>query len=404
MNDELNEGPERNRQQESRSLKWYGEKRFWLLKWSGFQITGVVSIILVLIYGCIEPFSPPEVNSPDSYLVVDGFLNAGNDTSRIQLSYTKNTNDQSAIMFETGAEISVAAENGETYAFTETKGGTYILPPVNLNNAAKYHLNIKTKGGKEYLSEDVPVIITPAIDSVTYQRDLVQDAMVIKVNTHDPANNTRFYKWKFEETYQYRSAYYSGLIINPEKKEIISRQENINLCWQTVNSTNIMLGSTIKLSNDVIKDLPLNIVPVNTNKFYIKYSILVKQYALSQAGFEYWTDLAKTTQGTGSLFDPQPSQVTGNIRNTANPRELVFGYFSASTVTTKRIFIRPNLGSIPRCDAPDTLTINEALNSGNGLLLNYSGNRSEFVLSTSHSCADCRVQGGTTIKPSFWED
>lgn len=369
------------------------------------------SIVLVctlsaLVFSCIEPFSPPEVNSPVQFLVVDGFLNVGSDTSRVELRYTQNTNDQSAYISESGAKVSVASENGETYDFTEAGNGAYFLPPANMNSDVKYHLIVKTLNGKEYVSDDVAVVTTPPIDSLAYRYDSGLDAMVISVNTHDSQNNTRFYRWKFEETYQYRSAYYSSLIVdatNPDNKQIVSRPENINLCWKTIKSTNIMLGSTIKLSSDQIRDLPLNTVPIYTNKFYLKYSILVKQYGLSQEAFEYWTDLAKTTQGTGSLFDPQPSQVTGNIKNPADNKELVFGYFSASTVASKRIFMQPGLGNYPRCDPPDTLTVGEALDY-TGLLLNYfTVGRTDFVLTSTSGCADCRTQGGTNIQPAFWE-
>lgn len=362
-----------------------------------------VFALMTFIYGCIEPFSPPEVNSDERYLVVDGFLNVGNDTSKIELRHSQNTNETAAMIAETGAKLSVSGEKGEKYDFVETKNGMYILPPVNVSLSGKYHLSIKTRDGKEYVSEDVPVVVTPAIDSVTYNYDQDRDAMVIKVNTHDPTNKARFYKWKFEETYQYRTAYYSGLEVDLIKKEIVSRKEDISMCYQTVSSTNIMLGSTIKLSSDEIRQLPLNIVEIGTNKFYIKYSILVKQYGLSRAGFEYWTDLAKTTQGTGSLFDPLPSQVTGNIKSTTNPKELIFGFFSASTVATKRIFISPGLGTYPRCVAPDTILVSDAIKNPSGLLISYAPEQPNKVLQTSGYCADCRTQGGTIVKPSFWK-
>lgn len=362
-----------------------------------------ICLLVVAVWACIEPFSPPEVNSPEKYLVVDGFFNVGNDTSKIELRYTQNTSEQSTLIPETGAKLSVSGEGGETYEFVEADNGLYYLPPVNISPSGKYHLSIRTVGGTEYVSDDVPVIKTPPIDSITYSYDRGRDAMVIKVNTHDPQNKTRFYKWKFEETYEYRAAYYSGLVINVDTKEISARREDVNLCWKTFNSTNIMLGSTVKLSVDQIKDLPLNIVPINTNKMYLKYSILVKQYGLTQDGFEYWTDLAKTTEGTGSLFDPQPSQITGNIKSTTNPKELVFGYFSALTVESQRIFMTPKLGQYPRCDPPDTMTLSDVYKNMGSALINYYGQRSEFILTTSPGCADCRIHGGTIVKPSFWE-
>ena len=368
----------------------------------------VVAVLVTAFFtsACIEPFSPPETNSDEGNLVVDGFLNLG-DTSVIQLRHTQNINDASSNLssqlIETKAKLSVKTGTGETYDFIESDGGKYILPPKNFRQSGTYQLSIRTLNGKEYLSDAVSVILTPAIDSVAYRYDANRDAMVISVNTHDPKNSTRFYRWKFEETHEYRAAFYSGLKVDPIKKEIVSRTEDINLCWQTRNSGGIVLGSTIKLSSDIIKDLPINVVPIYTNKFYIKYSILVKQYGLSREGFEYWTSLAKTTQGTGSLFDPLPSLVTGNIRSVSDPKELVFGFFSASTEAKKRIFMSPGLGRYPHCEAPDTLLIGDAIKDNKQYLLNYFGEQSEFVLSSSPGCTDCRTQGGTTRRPPFWE-
>jgi hypothetical protein len=176
-----------------------------------------------------------------------------------------------------------------------------------------------------------------------------------------------------------------------------------------MRSGSILLGSTVRLSSDVIKDLPLNRVPISTNKLFIKYSILVRQYGLSRQAFEYWTDLAKTTQGTGSLFDVLPSQVTGNIRNVADPHILAFGYFSAATEETKRLTVAPRLGIYPRCIEPDTIPLRCSSREGDEcalntpkLLLTYWGARSDSVLVAAHSCADCRIGGGTTERPSFW--
>jgi hypothetical protein len=374
-----------------------------MLKGRG-RVYFLMLVSCLAIYSCIEPFSPPEVNNVETYLVVDGFLNIGGDTSTIALSHTQNTNDNSAPLTETGANVSVEAENGEQYQFTETGGGVYVLPPAVLNVDTKYRLNIRRSSGSQYLSDYVTVSKTPPIDSVTHRYDPGRNAMIVYVNSHDAANATRFYRWKFVETYEYRSAYYSALDRDFVNKMIIPRKENINLCWRTLESKDIKLGSTIKLSADIIKDVPVNVISVISNKLYFKYSVLVKQYALSREEFEYWTDLAKTTQGTGSLFDPQPSQVTGNIKNIADNKELVFGYFSAAVEQSQRIFIDAKLGSYPRCDPPDTLKVNEAYDSGAILLNTYRDQAGkESILGSSEYCSDCRVQGGTTTQPSFWK-
>ena len=364
----------------------------------GFAIVSVFAL-----YACIDPFSPPEVNSVEKYLVVDGFLNMSKDTTKIELRRTQNAKDKTVPTPELGAKLWLEGEKGEMYPFTDRGKGLYILLPGVLNRAVKYRLNITTKNSQQYVSDFVAVSKTPPIDSVTYNFDKGLNAMVIKVNTHDATNSTRFYRWQFDDTYEYFTPYFSGLEV--VGKELVSRQQSVNQCWKSGKSANIILGSTIKLSRDEIRGLPVNVVPVASNKLLTRYSILVKQYGLTQEAFEYWTSLSKTTQSTGSLFDPQPSQVTGNIKNKANPKELVFGYFSAAVEQEKRIFMEPRLGYYEVC-VVDTLPVRctspeiECVFTTQKLLLTYVGLTD--VLAVSSSCADCRVQGGSTTRPSFW--
>ncbi|WP_229215154.1 DUF4249 domain-containing protein [Dyadobacter bucti] len=372
-------------------------------------VTGVLKYLMLIvpafvIYSCIEPFSPPEVNNVETYLVVDGFLNIGGDSSTVILRNTQNTNDDTPPVTEPGALIVAESENGESYTFIEMGDGVYKLPPINANTATRYRLSIRRLGGREYLSDYVQVSITPPIDSVSYKLDQGQNAMLIYVNTHDLNSNSRFYRWKFEETYEYRTAYYSGLERDFEKRQVVSRPEDVSLCWRTLESRDIKLGSTVKLSENIIKEVPVNVIRIESNKLLFKYSILVKQYSLSREAFEYWTDLAKTTQGTGTLFDPQPSQVTGNIKSKEDARELVFGYFSASTEATKRIFINERLGSYPRCSPPDTIEIADVFET-TGVLLSYYQDPTgvSYLLSSSDFCSDCRAQGGTIRRPPFWQ-
>jgi hypothetical protein len=362
-------------------------------------------VLPIFIQSCIEPFSPPEIALTERALVIDGYLNLNGYESTISLSRTGTLSEYIRNYKESLAQVTAENEQGEKYPFVEEELGTYKLQPLMLSTTLKYRLHIKTADGKEYLSKWVEPRIAPEIDAITYKYDPNRDAVVISVNTHDPANNTKFYRWTFQQTYQYSSAFYSGLEheVDEETEEvsIVQRKENINVCWKTLSSTNISLGSTVKLSSDIIQEMPINIVPVSTNYFRQKYSILVRQSALSEEGFRYWTSLSKSTQGTGTLFDPQPSQVTGNFTNTSDPKELVFGYFSAGAESSKRIFINEALGRYPSCNGPDTLTLAEA-KEFNGYLLSYD-NSGGFVYASDAYCADCRVQGGTIVKPSFWE-
>ncbi|WP_332369300.1 hypothetical protein [Spirosoma telluris] len=39
-------------------------------------INGVIGALFLLAGGCVDPYRPPEIASPASYLVVNGFFNS----------------------------------------------------------------------------------------------------------------------------------------------------------------------------------------------------------------------------------------------------------------------------------------------------------------------------------------
>jgi len=358
--------------------------------------------MLLLLGGCVEPFAPPEIASAERYLVIDGFLNTGLESSQIQLKRTQNVSDTSAPAAELKAQVTVEGDLGSHYVFTEEANGVYRLGAQQLNENEQFRLRIITANGKEYLSAFVPVIRTPLIDSVRSVVDRQQGGAQFYVTTHDPLNKTRFYRWKYEETWEFRTPFYSNLEVT--RDTILWRTEDISTCWQTELSTNILVGSSIHLSQDIIQDFPITFAASSTDKLLYKYSILVKQFGLSQDGFEYWTRLAKTTQNTGGIFDPLPSQVTGNIQCMSNPKELVFGYFSASSVSEKRIFLTASMGQYPYCELGDTLTYLEALIAPDLIISPYypPNNPVPLYVMAPTACADCRLHGGINVKPAFW--
>ena len=111
-------------------------------------------------------------------------------------------------------------------------------------------------------------------------------------------------------------------------------------CWHITNSTDILVGSTAALTEDVVNQFPVITIPQNSEKVGLRYSILVKQYAITQPAYLYYQILKKNTEQQGSIFDVQPSQLRGNIHSVSNPDETVIGFVTASNTTQQRIFIR----------------------------------------------------------------
>ncbi|MEO6979769.1 MAG: DUF4249 domain-containing protein [Mucilaginibacter sp.] len=310
-----------------------------------------------------------------------------------------------------------------SYPLTETRNGNYASPGLNLDGSHKYRLKIKTADGKQYASDFEPVLTTPAIDSVGY---VVQtDGVQLYANTHDDSNNIKYYRWDYLETWKFHSAYYSQWVSNGNAIVLRTPAQNIYYCFATDTSHNIYLGATTKLSKSVIYDMPLARVPSTSEKLEVKYSILVRQYALSSPAYEFWTNLKKNTEELGSIFDAQPTSSIGNIHNTSDATEPVIGYISVSTMQQKRIFI-------DRIDLPPTWTAQYPYYCGeldsvkycgsNGISSCYNSVATELIpkgsteipvsaigepnitgfLSADVHCVDCNVRG-VAKPPAFWK-
>ena len=383
------------------------KKRHFAICYRSGQI--LLWLLLPLLSSCLQPFNPPEIGGGRGFLVVDGYLDTGGDTTTIRLTRTQNLTDSEVPPAETGAQVTIEGERGVSFRLTEAKAGHYVLtnalPPAD----GQYRLRIRTSGGQEYASEYVPVKATPPIDSVNWQ---TSDAGVqLYVNTHDPAGNTRYYRWEFSETWEFNTPFSLLFMYRRGREEFPG--ENTSTCWTSTSSRNIVLGTSALLSEDIIYQYPLQLLPPSSPKHQIRYSILVRQFALTREGYDYWQNLKRNTENLGTLFDPQPSQVSSNIRSVNNPEEPVFGFFSAYSVQEKRIFIRRN--ELPRgwrritgyegCFPADTLKFSdispEQLQNMTFPVVGQLFMPDPGYVTAPLYCADCRT-AGTNKPPAFW--
>jgi len=302
-----------------------------------FKFKYPLYFIFIVIVSCKKPYAPPAITTQRSYLVVEGVINPDSGSTIIKLSRTVNLSSAKTANPETGAILSIQASTGNIYHLVETNKGTYATGGLNLDITKTYRLNIKTSNNQQYASDYVPVKVTPPIDSVGF---LTQASGVqLYVNTHDANNNTRYYRWDYTETWQFHAQYFSAFITNGTS--IVTRRQDqfVYYCFANDASSSIILGSSAKLSKDIIYQNPITFIASNSEKVGMKYSIMVNEYALTGDAYNFYSNLKKNTEQLGSIFDAQPSNINSNIHNISNPAEPVIGYVSACTVQSKRIFI-----------------------------------------------------------------
>ena len=364
-------------------------------------------IILIFAAGCKQEYIPPVDESQKSLLVVEANLDPGPDSTVIRLTRTQALNDASVIKIENNAQLSVEGKDNTVRFLTGRGNGYYVSPNLNLTINNEYRLRIKTANGKEYLSDYVKAKMVPDIDSIGWHRS--NDGANIYVNTGDPTNATRYYRWEYAETWEIRSVfgptviYQNGLI-----RDRIFPQENVSVCWKNSLSSSVLITNTTRLEKDIVNEQPLVFIPLGDEKLSYRYSIFVKQYALDAGSYAFYELLKKNTEDIGSFFGPQPSEITGNLHCVTVPDEFVVGYVTSSTVSTKRIFITAAEVQWPfytSCEErrlpnhPDS--IQKAIYFGLMPFFYFDFPIDDYLFSTAE-CVDCTKRGGSTIKPSFW--
>jgi len=365
-----------------------------------------------LLPSCIDPYMPAAISSTKSYLVVDGFINSRGVTT-VNLSRTYDIGAETAPPVETGATVYVEEEGGSRYPLPEgSVKGTYRSANLTLNASKRCRLHLRTKAGKEYASEYVVVKDAPPIDNVSWRP--TEDAVNIYLNSHDETNATRYYRWTYEETWEIRPTLIGELeYVNRRVQDL--KQPYPPVCWQTAGSSTILLANTTPLSQDVVSEQLIRSISNTTNYLFIRYSLLVRQYAQTREEYEYWSLLKKNTENIGTLFDPLPAQLTGNVHCLTNEAELTLGYVGAGSVQEQRIFItrgqlpptwRPRTG-YESCFPPDTVDLRDVhtvfSNPANVPVspAYYRGVLRGYTRSTP-DCVDCRKRG-SVVRPSFWQ-
>jgi len=381
----------------------------------------ILLITAVALWRCTKPYQPAEITTDYGYLVVEGNINPGTDSTIIKLSRTTKLSSKTSTRVELKAIVTVEDEQNASKTISETGNGNYAAVGLNLDNTKKYRLRVKTTNGKIYLSDFVPVKNAPPIDSVGYT--VTNDGINIYNNAHDATNNTRYYRYEYQETWQFQSAFNSKYVAVLGQLGLVglslrTPDQQVFTCWANDASSTIILGSTIRLSQDVLSQNPITQIASNSEKIGIKYSILLKQYALTEDAYNFWTLMKTNTEQLGSIFDAQPTLLKGNIHNVADATEPVIGYISVGAIQSKRIFISKANLSVnwhvfdPQTCVLDTAYIVDPISGANDVKLTLINNPPSAIAidnlgalgfsRSSKVCADCTLRG-VNKQPSFWK-
>jgi hypothetical protein len=370
------------------------------------QKTSILLVLLtVLINSCISQFVPV-IAEEKELLVVQGLITDSNERDTIKLSKSLPVGQKGTQQPLSGCIVTLTDNPGNSYTLPEIRPGAYITPSSFRGEVGrKYTLHISSASdfsNFHYESDPVEMKPVPLIDSIYYTKTVIEpangffkgvDGCQIYLDTHDPSGNCRYFRWDYSETWILR-------LLFPVENQT---------CWIKDRSHSINIKSTVAFNESKVTKLPVTYITNVTDRLTRKYSILVNQYSLNADEYSYWEKIQNIAVQVGGLYDVIPASVQSNIKCIEDPSEKVLGYFSVSSKSSKRLFIKDNFeGIIYRYGDCVTDTIPYVDPPGLGVSVWILEDEPNFippfkVLTDKKGCADCTVRG-TNIKPDYWQD
>jgi hypothetical protein len=373
--------------------------------------TFILYILLSALSSCVVQFIP-EIDENRDFMVVDASVTNQNSTYKIKITRVSRFGLENSISPVIGCAVSVTDDLGNTSIFREQQYGLYISDSLTFRGETgrKYVLNINDDGNI-YESDQMELKPVPEIDSLyavleynnSYTLGSPVPGFQIYLNTSDPADECKYYRWIYEETWEFHIPFDYPAIIN-------------RVCWKYAFSNKLYLKNVAALNENRISAFPLNFITTETDRLKVKYSILVKQYSLNEDEYIYWEKIQKTTQDVGGLYDMVPMSIKGNIHCLNKPDEIILGYFSVASVASKRIFISNTIlessnfySDCPEDIVPVTTSIS-GLNKYVWILYILYERLNDnpppptmdyYVLTTKNNCVDCTLDGSKTMPP-YW--
>jgi hypothetical protein len=308
------------------------------------------AFLCISLISCITQVSVPIRTAPEQ-LVVEGWVTTDSVPYTINLSYSGPYTSagvaqlDSSKFFITDAKVTIEDNLGDSTDCPWIGLGTYQSSDSAFVGTVgrTYTLKIYLSNGKTYISK--PEMITPvaAIDSLTAIYDTAQSTqilpppLIVSVHTHDPAGSRNYYRWT-SLGYVPRKSYGDTCPVfgmppcqNPYDCGCAA------ICVQYNADNQIAIQSNQFIAGREI----IQQVYYSPLYWFGNHFVQVNQYSISQDAYQFWQQYVAQTNRTGSILDPLPAPLIGNIYNQADSTEFALGLFEASAVSSKKIVFVP---------------------------------------------------------------
>ena len=287
---------------------------------------------LLLLESCVERLDFDLQNQASDILVVEGFITNELGPHQIRLAYSapfKDIDEGGKEIPISGANVSIIDELGTVISLEDQGDGIYTTSETFQGVVDKeYQLRVSLEDGKEYLSTAQVLPASGTVDSIYFAyngREVLKNGSIV-----EEFGVEGWVDYSFIDEHSYFLWEWEG---------VFSFETLNNLCYVYEESRGYaLLSDNEETTAKTIKEASIMFEEPDF-RFFGKFNFRAVQYSTTIELYEYFELIDQQSNSTGSVFDPTPATITGNIYNMNNPDELVLGYFGAFGVSDKRIFI-----------------------------------------------------------------
>ncbi len=300
-------------------------------------ITALIFTICCIAAGCIKQIDV-QTRYEKPVLVVEGNITTDSVPYKVKLTYTRPVSTGNKIPDEylvKDAVVTIADELGNTARLVHIGDGNYETSDSTYVGKVgrSYHVTVELKDGKKYISSPEKILPPVPIDKVTVLFDPIFDMflppkLVMYIDVNDPPNQENYYNWVFESYLPRKTLGVScgTLCIYGE------------YCFQGITNSGLQVYSDAASNGNKIINRQIGISPIY---WYGNHYVDIMQHSISREEYQFSVKYNEQQTRTGSILDPLPASIKGNVYNNADHTDFALGYFSASSVTHKKLVVIP---------------------------------------------------------------
>lgn len=299
-------------------------------------------ILLIPLASCIESFEQA-VPRKKGILLVESLLLDHQDHQYVKLHFTDSANAKIPVW---GASVVVRDDEGNEYHFDSAFDGVFLhfgdLIDVSTGKSFRLEINIgdtiRTVSGWEQVPSKVqagPSRIEPKFLEVVSNEGFTVSRKGVEIftSTGELPTGEVYLRWTYEESYGYLAPHASPLCSECSFCYITEQPQGIN------NVTAVSGGV-----GKVVSDRLVNFVEIS-EKFNVRYSTLIKLFSITRSAYDYYNAIRRINEARGNIFDPPPAVLKGNLTNTLDPEQPIYGFFEVGRYSETSVAI--NRAEIP---------------------------------------------------------